>query len=490
VLLILFLYLEDHLTFLRTSNEKASYMGFANTDDIPLRSLLEIYNKNYSTRPWTVREMLLGKSHTCHLGLEQISIQTLNPATSAVCELARSRVSLPQSDDATDWSRLEHMCSYVSYAYLDPVMGQCDTIHDHASLVAILSRQACSNPRDYIYALVGLFIHPEKFLVDYSLSVAEVFVDFTVYCMQEDQDFKNFEYNRRSADRIVSDAHTDSAEAARVNDRSKSRPRVSGLPSWCPDWTMPRAFPRCIRLFGPFPEDETGSWRASGRHGMCFARPGPFRLAPRGICVAKVAICSSRWARPLPSVPSATKNNLRDLEIVLLGLRRDGRLREDICPELFHVLALGFQGSAREEMRARVPQAMAMDRCRERLLLLGNASLAKRMPILFQQAKLSIPLQLNLVAGNEVVELLDRHIRSVNRGSRFFTTNTGLIGTSVEGIYVGDVVYILYGAITPFILRQVGNKGHYKVFGEYYVSSLMYGEGLGMGKDEQDFVLI
>jgi hypothetical protein len=74
---------------------------------------------------------------------------------------------------------------------------------------------------------------------------------------------------------------------------------------------------------------------------------------------------------------------------------------------------------------------------------------------------------------------VEQTIWSYNR--RLFTTNAVLLGFGLEGVSVGDVVCVLTGCKYPYVLRQVGNKGHYKLIGEYYVPGLMYGEAMEWG---------
>jgi hypothetical protein len=83
-------------------------------------------------------------------------------------------------------------------------------------------------------------------------------------------------------------------------------------------------------------------------------------------------------------------------------------------------------------------------------------------------------------------------MRRKSYGTRLFTTDNSaaVIGTGLDGTRVGDVVCVLYGSDVPFIIRQVGNKGEYKLIGECYVSGIMHGEALDMGLEEREFRLI
>ncbi len=69
--------------------------------------------------------------------------------------------------------------------------------------------------------------------------------------------------------------------------------------------------------------------------------------------------------------------------------------------------------------------------------------------------------------------------------NRLFATCGGYVGVGPRCIENGDVVCILPGAQTPFVLRKracvKGNQQTYTLFGECFVHGPMNGEGLGMG---------
>ena len=73
----------------------------------------------------------------------------------------------------------------------------------------------------------------------------------------------------------------------------------------------------------------------------------------------------------------------------------------------------------------------------------------------------------------------------------FGTTTRRLLGSGPDGMLPGDIVCIIMGACTPFLLRpdmecrgdQRGKR--WKLVGPCFVYGLMYGEGLGMGEPEE-----
>lgn len=113
-------------------------------------------------------------------------------------------------------------------------------------------------------------------------------------------------------------------------------------------------------------------------------------------------------------------------------------------------------------------------------------------PNLARNAGLSLNRKLHPDTWNDVAEDLDNWLTQASFGSRLFTTDntSAILGTGPDGLYVGDIVAVLFGSDTPFILREVGNQGHYKLIGGCYVSGIMHSEALDMGLEEREFVLI
>lgn len=63
---------------------------------------------------------------------------------------------------------------------------------------------------------------------------------------------------------------------------------------------------------------------------------------------------------------------------------------------------------------------------------------------------------------------------------RVFVTKSGYIGLGPKIMRDGDVVVVLYGGHTPYILRPSGNE--YRLLGECYAHGIMYGEAMEQHK--------
>lgn len=71
---------------------------------------------------------------------------------------------------------------------------------------------------------------------------------------------------------------------------------------------------------------------------------------------------------------------------------------------------------------------------------------------------------------------------------RPFLSEQGYVGLAPSHAEAGDVIVIIYGAIVPFILREVGNGG-YNLVGEAYVHGIMDGEYIENGPSTETFIL-
>jgi hypothetical protein len=63
-------------------------------------------------------------------------------------------------------------------------------------------------------------------------------------------------------------------------------------------------------------------------------------------------------------------------------------------------------------------------------------------------------------------------------GRRFGVTEKGRMGMWPPGTVVGDSVAILFGCVTPFVLRENGDSAQHVLVGECYVRGMMDGEAL------------
>jgi hypothetical protein len=74
-----------------------------------------------------------------------------------------------------------------------------------------------------------------------------------------------------------------------------------------------------------------------------------------------------------------------------------------------------------------------------------------------------------------------RHIFRACAHRSFFCTQRGYMGLAPWNAQQGDLVCVLKGGRTPFLLRLMPGVGQYRLVGEAFVFGIMGGEALDMG---------
>ena len=344
-----------------------------------------------------------------------------------------------------------------------------------------------SDPRDKVYALVGLVVTPAaraaKFEVEYSKPVSEVFTNLARFAIA---------------------AYKSVQVLGHVREGSADAPRLTDLPSWVPDRTYPSSGPV---LYGP------------GRHYEDFCAAGATEAVfrnivnePKGIAVKGYAVDTVTWLGGLLKSPPPLFSKDQAKCAVL-------RNWEDIAAQQ----APYVTGEAISEAYtwtlvadANMPeQGSYMYGCWASSVIGAEPSSYRKDD---DPASESSPNTLSeeleeacrkVKADPEAVRLRDQGPRKINQdwGSysmryligmmdaafdrRLFATGNKYIGLAPAGTKVGDLVCVLLGGNTPFLLRPSEEySDRYRLVGECYVHGIMHGEVLRRdGLDMQEFIL-
>jgi hypothetical protein len=91
--------------------------------------------------------------------------------------------------------------------------------------------------------------------------------------------------------------------------------------------------------------------------------------------------------------------------------------------------------------------------------------------------------------GSKPVTSFNSWFEKASLGTRIFRCGKGFIGTGPRNMEAGDIVCVLFGGQTPFVLRpSPGDK--YELIGPCYVHGVMDGEVMQMDLEDEDFVFI
>jgi hypothetical protein len=304
-----------------------------------------------------------------------------------------------------------------------------------------------TNPRDHVYALIGLADDGADFKVDYTKPVSEVFCDTARQILSSSQNL--------SLLNLVGNA--------------QRRSDVT-LPSWVPDW-------RTDMLYTPLLDHSVDPLEVH----LELSHDG-LKLEVLGIevdPVALVGVC-------VPSVPNGSEYR---------------QWHELLCHSSFYNWIETFQpffatsyptgGDPVHDVFWQVITENDSSSNMER----GNLSFRKlsfrlenwvtNIPISFSSPirqvfafillffPLFVPLQLccRLLTGKKLPPFRS----SVNTfGRRMIRTKSGILGLALEDTQVGDKVFLLHGGLTPMVLRRsLSCENAYELVGECYLHGFM-----------------
>ncbi|KAJ4406180.1 hypothetical protein N0V82_010181 [Gnomoniopsis sp. IMI 355080] len=75
-------------------------------------------------------------------------------------------------------------------------------------------------------------------------------------------------------------------------------------------------------------------------------------------------------------------------------------------------------------------------------------------------------------------DMFSAEVQIYGSGRKFFVTTKGHIGLGPAKMSTTDVIVILYGGNTPYVLRPVPNTERYTLVGDCYIDGLMHGEAV------------
>ncbi|ROW11972.1 hypothetical protein VPNG_05186 [Cytospora leucostoma] len=309
---------------------------------------------------------------------------------------------------------------YARVYLIQPVIRQ--EPYDLASLRHSTVGALCTDPRDRIYALLGLLDNQYtnlSIIPDYSKAVEEVYQDVVL------------QYLRGSG----------SLDLLRSCGRDKDHNPTS-LPTWVPDWSSPRHLPDPFRLpmvFCPF--DACGEYLGGGIlrvAGVSLGTIGDF--FDLAVTSRKALVASIRSLLPRDAVDQAYPGggNLQDA------------YRITLCVDYFCD-------------RTEPPNYHEAET--------SSLSLSSRDS---EEAMRSIMVEEDLPPENNFVNVVENS----RYESRFFTTREGYLGWAPETAKRGDQIIQLLGCNLPIMVRRSSRPDgvYFEVIETCYLHGFMYGE--------------
>ena len=446
---------------------------------------------DYFKRVWIVQEIILGKTNVCQVGDHLYSLAVLTAAVELLSCLDLRQLSPSNSEGvAINTGNIESVVN----SYFRPALKNCwvqimSEDDQDVEVVTHLNKGSCSDARDYIYGVASLFQESNGYEIDYTLSEAEVFSDFTIHSLVTSQALDVLNQDRLSMGSIYA------VDLLRRD-----------LPSWCPDWSVAgRGDDVLFRSHGL-------SWQACGTKGLVYSRPSRTTLALKGLAVHSIKLCSDCVLECFdPDSEGGSMNpqmtwfelsedmcsffRLQDPNFDQNAKDTIFRIFERILPpERFAAIEPFLPWFEHDEYGVSHELRALLDSVRpsDLVALLAPVYLAKLDPELFDALGLEIDARLSPEDYPTIRSHFGQSFTLYGAGSRLFVTEDGMQGMGYPGIQRGDLVCVIYGSETPQILRRVDGDAdeRYILVGACNVDGLMHGEGLEMGLTEQEFILV
>ena len=389
-----------------------------------LKSLAELTYRPWFERAWTFQEVILPSTVSLVCGKSSMSLRCL--------ELCRPAMDTKASASFSRQANLIFETRKTEDTFLDD-LGRLPA--DYLERLLSFRREAkMSDPRDYIFSLLGLFSPSVSISLspNYSISVKDLFTAVAKHIIRASGEI-------RILCSVESPKHIDG----------------EAFPSWVPDW---RASSESIRnvLDDRNPESRYRATNGSvldydpssdGNELHLYGIPiGAVDQAGRYSDVHSISDFNlgSRYDHTNQPIAAALRQaQTREINFKYNRIRVEHPDRE-ILEDFFDI-----------SMKARIRRS----KCKQ-------CPVVHTMPILsMEKAKRNSQLA-------SIVRDCSEYVRS----RAFFTTDSRYLGFGPNCTAAGDQIFLLIGSDVPFILRPAGKN--FELVGPCYVHGVMYGEGL------------
>jgi len=313
-------------------------------------------------------------------------------------------------------------------------------LQKHASKLA-------SDPRDKIYALVGISIQRSTFPIDYSSSVRDVYMDLARTVITESQ----------SLDIIY--------VVKKIEPLNEH-----GLPSWVPDWSgqayLEQSFADEYMQWYPVAAGSTRAKISSMEGGT---------IIVKGYIVDIIQSVGDSCRMDFPTDLYDLLEAFRSWWAMWKSLNGSSdAAQESFVRTLFCNQVKNSDGGV-QPFRWILEILCKLSLERHPKVLLDATLQALLEDSEYNHTPALTPAKMTWVTT------VARNI--IHR--RFFVSSSGRPGLALNATDVGDKICILFGCRVPVILRPI--DGHYVILGPAYVDGLMYGAAMDIDLEEEEF---
>lgn len=408
-----------------------SEFGLPDRDDKLWSALGFLFRREWFSRLWTFQEVVLAADFKFICGNKSVVGDSFMKVATGLWRLGLRNLCFeyrPVEDHEDGFTAMEQ----VRVARND--IANYGRIH-FAYLLGTAAYKLCFDPRDKVYGMLG--IAPESFRKRIPISyfddakdgAVKTYINCAKACIEE--------------------------SLTAILELVSGRPRLSGLPSWCPNLGSATK----LSLFDG--DNSAGVSENEGSQFTAKTRPGTDILAIMGFRVGKVSEVIEETLRFNQNASSGWAKTALNWETSCLELARmtiSPPLNSDIIPN-DHILTL----TANSHPKFPIEQD-------------GS----------YYQAYLDVMVHLRHVtaSGQDAFPPIERQplfhkvysrIFEQYAGHRYFSTVDGRLGLGPPDTKLGDTVCVLYGAEVLFILREADETAEdWTLLGGAFVSGLMH----------------
>ncbi|EHA25226.1 hypothetical protein ASPNIDRAFT_42414 [Aspergillus niger ATCC 1015] len=441
-------------------------------------SLGKFWERTYFTRAWVIQEIALARGIMVMCGGYTVDWDHIVQVSRYLTLMPWKWASHMKSSIRKDGIEASHSMPLYLNSNRKMVFSKKQNSLLH---ILIKSRRfRCLDPRDKVYALLGLLgdrARGERHLypIYKDRSVSKVYISTAIYILEETDD-------------LLLLAHAEGKDFRNIRD----------LPSWVPDWSCQRGLGLGITGYSRF--TAAGTLKR-----FLQINEAKSHLTVRGLWLDRVAqVGESKdeaikfkdlayfpgWLSILLALPLKYHTGQPRAEVFWRTLITDTAAR---VPQPAHHPAPDEFGCAFRKWIIRIvsewsnkPLSTEKTDFLDQLYQLFNSDETSH----FQYA---VGKQGNgpenngdispVHTGNSYAPYGDAYEVHVNYSSqtRLIRTDSNYLGLATTSIKEGDSIWIVAGSRVPLVLREADERGVYRVVGGAYVHGFMQGEALNLG---------
>jgi hypothetical protein len=434
-------------------------------------SLHDLFDKPWFSRIWCVQEIQLAEDAIVLWGQDKISWADMGTAASWIFDQTTGTVDENDS---------------VAQLLLDVYVARADMMRMKKMDTLLVSLQnfrefEASDPRDKVYGLLNL-VSPrsevEALEVDYNKSVGQVYADTVLLMTQVYSLLSTLAYVTHPEDYADDEYGHDNEECNDGDDECRS---------WAPLWNNLTT----ARVLGQ--PDIDCPWRPCGQEVVLVANKSdsePYQLWLRGILYETVQEVEDVMDFYLEKKDLTPNNGA-------FGISRSTPVKLQPFLKVFKRLHTDSISGDIQESVLSLAYTMTAGIWHDEYIQHHDTELQEKYLIACMQFILRVH-ELQETGddresrnGTHSKEFEDEAFDTCSLRRMFWTENASL-GLGPQCMEVGDIVVVLHGGNTPYVLRPKGDN--YLFMGQAYVHDIMYGqlmEKLRLGEvKEQDFCLV